>query len=158
MGVMPATLLPLPLMQSPASSRLQQSASLAFSQAPPSQHQAAGPMVQGTLPAPTAGAGAGVLLGNGLAPLPPKPIKRTHQLEFVEMTNLLSKAWLLEEFKMEAQLRPQEGPVTDILLWVQCFATIACTLASAYPSNISKMMAYLATIIVQCHRDYKGLS
>lgn len=163
MGTISAMLPPLPLMQSPASSGLQQNASLASPQAPPfstvlaTAAQAAGPAVQGALPAPTAGAGAGVLMGDGLAPLPHKLIKRIQQLEFVEMADLLPEAWLLEESKMEAQLRRQKGPVTNILVWVQCFATFASTLASAYPGKISEMMAYLATI-VRCHRHYEGPS
>ena len=58
---------------------------------------------------------------------------------------------------MEAQLRRQKGPVTDLLVWVQCFATFASTLAMAYPDTIAELMAYLSTI-VRCHRDYEGPS
>ena len=91
------------------------------------------PAVQSVLSAPVAV--TGVLSGDGLAPLPPKLIKRIQQLEFVEMADLLPEAWLLEESTMEAQLRRQKGPVTDILVWVQCFATFASTLAMAYPDK-----------------------
>jgi hypothetical protein len=72
----------------------------------------------------------------------------------MEMADLLPEAWLLEESKMEAH---QKGSVTDILVWVQCFATFFSTLATAYLSNIREMMVYSATI-VWCHHDYEGLS
>ena len=47
----------------------------------------------------------GHLLGEGIAPLPPKLVKKITSLEFVEMADLLPEAWLLEETAMEAQLR-----------------------------------------------------
>lgn len=50
---------------------------------------------------------AGQSLGEGLAPLPPKLVKKILSLEFVEMADLLPEAWLLEETSMEAQLRRQ---------------------------------------------------
>ena len=71
------------------------------------------------------------------------------------MANLLPEAWLLEETAMEAQLRRQKGPVTDILLWVQCFAMFAGALATTFPDKVPELMAYMTTI-VRCHRDYKG--
>ena len=170
MGTMPATLPPLPTIQPAplASNRLQPSlgtsASVTPSQAPllpasmaisaPASLPAV-PAVQSVPSAPVAV--AGVLLGDGLAPLPPKLIKRIQQLEFVEMADLLAEAWFLEESTMEAQLRRQKGPVTDILVWVQCFTTFASTLAMAYPDKIAELMAYLSTI-VRCHRDYEGPS
>ena len=95
------------------------------------------PAVQSVPSAPVAV--AGVLLGDGLAPLPPKLIKRIQQLEFVEMADLLPEAWLLEESTMEAQLRRQKGPVTDILVWVQCFAMFASTLGRAWRRAICQV-------------------
>ena len=56
---------------------------------------------------------------------------------------------------MEAQLRRQKGPVTDILVWVQCFVTLVSTLSLQYPGKVPEFMAYLATI-VRCQRDYGG--
>ena len=71
------------------------------------------------------------------------------------MTDLLPEAWLLEETAMEAQLRRQRGPVTDILQWVQCFATFVSTLTMVYPTKTPELMAYMACI-VRCHKDYEG--
>ena len=97
----------------------------------------------------------GHLLGEGIAPLPPKLVKKITSLEFVEMADLLPEAWLLEETAMEAQLRRQRGPVTNILTWVQCFATFTSTLATVHPGKTPEMMAYMPNI-VRCHRDYEG--
>lgn len=45
--------------------------------------------------------------------------------------------------------------MTDILQWVQCFATFVSTLATAYPAKVPELMAYMACI-VRCHKDYEG--
>ena len=56
----------------------------------------------------------------------------------------LPEAWLLEESTMEAQLQRQKGPVTDIFVRVQCYATFVSTMAQAYiPAKISELMAYI---------------
>ena len=66
-----------------------------------------------------------------MAPLPAKLLRKIIALEFVEMADLLPEAWLLDETAMEAQLRRQRGPVTDILQWIQCFATFVSTVSIA---------------------------
>lgn len=48
-----------------------------------------------------------------------------------------------------------KDPVKDILLWIQCFATLASALASTYPNKIPELMAYMATIL-KCHREFEG--
>ena len=63
----------------------------------------------------------------------------------------------LGRIQIEAQLRRQKGPVTDILVWVQCFATFISTLAAAQPSKINKLMGYMTTN-VRCHHNYEGPS
>ena len=90
-----------------------------------------------------------------MAPLPAKLLRKIIALEFVEMADLLPEAWLLDETAMEAQLRRQRGPVTDILQWIQCFATFVSTLSTAYPDKTAELMAYMACI-VRCHQDYEG--
>ena len=105
MGTMPAILPPLltiqpaPLASNGLQPSLGTSASVNPSQAPllpasmatlaPASLPAV-PAVQSVPSAPVAV--AGVLLGDGLAPLPPKLIKRIQQLEFVEMADLLPEA------------------------------------------------------------------
>ena len=51
------------------------------------------------------------LLGEGLASLPQKPMKKIINLEFVEMADLLPEARLLEETAMEAQLPASSGAI-----------------------------------------------
>lgn len=63
-------------------------------------------------------------MGDGLAPFPQKLIKHILQLQFVKIADLLPKTWLLDENAMEVQLRWQKGPVTNIAVWVQCYATL----------------------------------
>ena len=104
---------------------------------------------------PTPVASAGLLLGQGLAPLPAKLVKKIIALEFVEMADFMPEAWLLDESAMEAQLRCQPGPVTAILQCIQCFATFASTLSTAYPGTTAELMAFMACI-VRCHQDYEG--
>ena len=93
LGTMPATLPPLPLIQVPTTNGPRQSVSLASQVLPSATSLAtatppAGSAVQSALPVSSATAGA-VLLGDGLAPLPTKLVKRIQQLEFVEMADLL---------------------------------------------------------------------
>jgi hypothetical protein len=95
-------------------------------------------------------ASVGHLLGEGLAPLPAKLVKKIVALGFVEMV-----AWLLDETAMEAKLRPQRGPVTDILQWIHYFATFVSTVSTAYTGKTAELMAYMACI-VRCHKDYEG--
>ena len=86
-------------------------------------------------------------MGDGLAPLPQKLIKRILHLEFVEMADLLPEAWLLEETTMEAQLHRQKGPVTDIAVWVQCYATLVshCLFSTLIKSQSLWRISYGAT-------------
>ena len=81
-------------------------------------------------------ASVGPLLGKGLAHLPAKFVKKIIALEFVEMADLLPEAWLVDETAMEAQLRSQRGPVTDILQWIQCFATFVSTVST--PTRVKR--------------------
>jgi len=100
---------------------------------------------------------AGLFMGDSLAPLPAKLVKKIQALEFVEMANLLPEAWLLEESVVEAQFQRQKGPVTDILVCIQCYSVLVSTLSLCYPDKVLELMAYMATI-VRCQKDYDGPS
>ena len=90
--------------------------------------------------------------------LPPKIVRRIHNLEFVDIADLLPENW-----------RPREDPccslsrrptscralVMDILLWVEGYPQMVAVLASLYPSYIHEFMAYLRTI-VRASRNYEG--
>ena len=60
-------------------------------------------------------------MGDSLVPLLAKIVRKIIAQEYTEMADLPSEVWLLEESAVEAQLRRQKGPVTDILTWVQCY-------------------------------------
>ena len=64
---------------------------------------------------------AGMFLGEGLVPLPAKLVQRVVNLEFVEMYELLPHEKLLALFP-----KRRRAPVTDVLVWVQCFLAM-CT-------------------------------
>ena len=49
----------------------------------------------------------------------------------------------------------RRGPVTDILLWVECYATLVSVLTSRFPEKAPEFMAYLRTI-VHAQRSYFG--
>ena len=107
------------------------------------------------LTTPASAVPAGLFMGDSLAPLPAKIVKKIIVLEYVEMADLLLKAWLLEESVMEAQLQRQKGLITDILTWVQCYSVLVSTLSLPYPDKVPELMAYLSTII-RCQRDYNS--
>ena len=78
-------------------------------------------------------------LGESLTPLPGKLVQNILELRYIEMSELLPETWLLQQdlpagqTPLLAQFKRQKGPVSDILQWVQCYATLASVLVSAYP-------------------------
>ena len=92
--------------------------------------------------------------------LPPKLTKKILDLEFVDMTELIPETWRLqeeEETKCCHQPRrtPRRGPVTDIMLWVECYASLVAVLTSRYPDKGPEFMSYLRTI-VHAQRTFSG--
>ena len=49
----------------------------------------------------------------------------------------------------------RRGPVTDILLWVECYSSLVGVLASKFPTKVPELMAYLKTI-VHAHKSFTG--
>ena len=91
-----------------------------------------------------------------MTPLPGKLVEKIQSLRYVEMADLLPEAWLLEEVEpATSHFKRQRGPIVDILQWVQCFASLASILATAYPAKVPELMAYLSTII-RCHRNLRA--
>lgn len=90
--------------------------------------------------------------------LPPKLVKRILNLEFIDMTKLIPESWKFmdEDAGCCHQNRAsRKGPVTDILLWVECYSTLVAVLASQYPAKVPQLMAYQKTI-VKAHKTYIG--
>ena len=50
---------------------------------------------------------------------------------------------------------PRRGPVTNILLWVECYSSLVAVLSSKYSNKIGHLMAYQKTII-KAHRSFVG--
>ena len=87
--------------------------------------------------------------------MPEKICKKILNLEFVEMYELLPEAWTTEQSQSEgcchqAHCSTHCVPITNILVWTECYSSLMSILGSAYPSVISKLMAYQQTIITAC--------
>ena len=82
--------------------------------------------------------------------LPQKLVKRILNLEFIDMSELIPESWkfMEEEISYCHQNRSSHrGPVTDILLWVECYSTLVEVLSLQYPAKVRQMMAYQKTIL-----------
>ena len=90
--------------------------------------------------------------------LPPKLIKKILDLEFIDMAELVPDAWQQGEDTNTgccSRLTPKRGPVTDILLWVECYSILAGVLTTKYPERAPDLMAYQKTI-VHASRSFAG--
>ena len=90
--------------------------------------------------------------------LPLKLAKRILSLEFVDMAELIPESWKFIDEDVGCchhNRASRKGPVTDILLWVECYSTLVAVLASQYPTKIPQLMVYQKTI-VKAHKTYIG--
>ncbi len=101
---------------------------------------------------------AGMFLGKGLEP-------RIQALEFVEMRNLMPESWLAKSMGLKAPepgkccaalAKPRRPPVTDILIWPQCYAAMVGVLPARFPQAVPSPMAY-QTIVIKASRDFDRL-
>ena len=103
---------------------------------------------------------AGLYLGEGFLPLPQRLVDKIARLEYVEMAELQPEAWLLEDQGdtkcCHSIPKRRRAPVTDVLTWVQCFASLASVLSRIYPNQVPELMAYMSTI-VRCQKEFEGL-
>ena len=94
--------------------------------------------------------GSGQLGVDPAARFPPKVVAKIENLEFVEMSDLLQEAWtsdttdpanpsILKHFGR----RP---PVSDILVWAECFTAMASVLSRKYPLKAPELFAYARRI------------
>ena len=83
--------------------------------------------------------------------LPQKLVKRILELEYVDMADIVPDSWRFQEEEpnrcCHQQKRQRQGPVTDILSWVECYSSLIAVLATKYPTNTPEFMAYLKTIV-----------
>jgi len=75
------------------------------------------------------------------------------------MAELVPDSWRFQEEEQSKcchqNKRLRRGPVTDILLWVECYASLVEVLSSCFPQKTSELMTYLKTI-VKAHRSFAG--
>ena len=94
-----------------------------------------------------------------LSSVPPKLICRITSLEFVDMWELLPELWHVDSASQSGccphTKRPRRGMVTDILVWAECYATMAAILSAAYPNKAPHFFAYLRTI-TRASRNFEG--
>ena len=102
----------------------------------------------------------GMFMGDTMLPLPENLRRKILNLEYVEMADLHPEAWMLEEEftdkTLAALFKRRKEPVTNILVWVQCYASLVALLAQQYPMQTPQFIAYLVTI-VRAHRNFEGL-
>ena len=71
--------------------------------------------------------------------LPSKLVKRILDLEFVDISELVLGSWnLTEDISSCCQhmCAARRGPVTNILLWIDCYSTLVAVLASRFPAKV----------------------
>ena len=92
-------------------------------------------------------------------PLPEKLVKRILDKEYVDMAVLVPDSWRFqdeEQNKCCHQNRHlRRRPVTDILLWIECYASMVAVLSSGFPQKTPELMAYQKTI-VRAYRSFSG--
>lgn len=91
--------------------------------------------------------------------IPQKLCRRILELDYVEMSELLPETWGLESDTTlpcchEGRRQSRRGPVTDILLWVECYSSLVAVLATKFPQYIGDFMAYQKTIHNQGMRKF----
>ena len=92
--------------------------------------------------------------------IPPKVVKKILNLEYVEMAELLPEYWGADEPEShccnnQTSKALRRSPVTDILVWLDCYAFLVSVLCSAHPHKFPHFMAYQRTII-RTHRMFLG--
>ena len=114
------------------------------------------------LPAPTAPASS-----SHPFPLPAKLVKRILDRDYVDMAELVQDSWRFQEEEQNKYChqntckychqtkRLRRGPITDILLWIECYTSMVAVLSSGFPQKTPELMAYLKTI-ARAHRSFSG--
>ena len=101
----------------------------------------------------------GLLLGGATLLIPENIANKILKLDFVDTAELRPESWLFESETQEKPLsslfKKRKQPVTDILIWTQCFASYTAVLAGKFQGCTPHLMAYMSTII-GCYRKFEG--
>ena len=83
---------------------------------------------------------------NPAASLPPKVVKKVLELEFVELSDVRTDIWADESMPAD---HPHSGrrttakpPVTDVRVWLECYARMAALLVTRFPEKGPELWAY----------------
>ena len=91
--------------------------------------------------------------------MPAKLVKRILDREYIDMAELVPDSWRFQEEEQSKSCyqnkRLRRGPITDILLWVECYASLVEVLSSCFPQKTLELMTYLK-MIVKTHRSFAG--
>ena len=92
--------------------------------------------------------------------IPPKLLKKILALEYIDMAELLSENYdYLDEAESpccsHSTRSSRRFPVTNIIVWLDCYASLVSVLCSAYPDKVGQFMMYQKTIIL-AHRRFAG--
>ena len=92
--------------------------------------------------------------------IPLKLSRKILDLEYVEMSELLPEMWGLDldtatSCCHDNRRQTRRGPVTDILLWIECYSSMVAVLATRFPQHIGDLMSYQKTIIKAC-KNFEG--
>ena len=92
--------------------------------------------------------------------LPPKLAKKILDLEYVDMAELVPDTWRYSEDEgtkccHQPRRTSRRAPVSDILLWWECYTKMATLLATHYPSKAAELLIYQHTILC-AQRDFEG--
>ena len=93
----------------------------------------------------------------GFSAVPVKLVRKIWALDYIDMWELLPETWHLDTTSISCchDRRPRRGLVTDISLWIDCFATLAAVPSVRYPDKAPQFMAYMRTI-VRASRNFEG--
>lgn len=86
-------------------------------------------------------------LANSYSPtahLPHVLVARLHGLKFIEMCEMLPEAWMPEVQETPSSRIPScRAPISDIMVWTECYTLMAAVLAEKFPNKASQLLAYL---------------
>ena len=84
--------------------------------------------------------------------LPSKLVKQILDLEFVEMAELTVDAWEdsslpAPDTTATARCPSRQALITDINIWLECYARLAALLCIRFPDKVPELWAYQSTIV-----------
>ena len=96
-------------------------------------------------------------LGDGLPPIPAKIATRILNGEFLDVVDLLSKAWSPRKGDKSAGKKGAKAKkqLEDIQVWLQCYAVYAGVMATKHPERVPELMSYMINII-RASQEFKN--